>query len=435
METVTTRPSNWKVPFFAIWTGQLLSLVGSQAAQFALVWWLTKLTGSATVLATASMMALLPGILLGPVAGAYVDRWNRRVVMIAADALIALASLLLVYLFWADAMQVWHVYVVMAVRSIGGTFHWPAMQASTSLMVPKEQLSRVAGLNQATQGVLNIVAPPLGALLMELLPLAGVMAVDVGTAAFAILPLFFVSVPQPRRDDLSVGVVKPSIWTDVRDGFRYIVGWPGMLVLIGSAMLFKIALTPAFSLLPLLVSEHFGGDAAQLSLMDAVAGVGIVAGGVILSVWGGFRRKIYTSIMGMIIFGAGFVMMGVAPAGYFLLALVAALMLGLMLPMIDGPFMAILQAAVAPEKQGRVFTLLNSLLSLTTPLGLAIAGPVSDWLGLQIWYVAAGVLCGGVGVSFLFIPAILNLEESANGGVKAAGDEPAILVEACTAAD
>ncbi len=435
MELATRRSSNWKTPFFTIWTGQLLSLIGSQAAQFALVWWLTKLTGSATVLATASMMALVPGIILGPVAGAYVDRWNRRIVMIAADALIALASLWLVYLFWADAMQVWHVYVIMAVRSIGGSFHWPAMQASTSLMVPKEQLSRVAGLNQATQGVLNIVAPPLGALLMELLPLSGVMAVDVGTAAFAIAPLLFVSVPQPQRDDLKAGRDKPSIWADVREGFRYIVSWPGMVVLIVSAMLFKIALTPAFSLLPLLVSEHFNGDAAQLSLMDAVAGVGIVTGGVILSVWGGFRRKIYTSIMGMIIFGVGFVTLGVAPAGEFLLALAAVLVVGLMLPMIDGPFMAILQAAVAPEKQGRVFTVLTSLLSLTTPIGLAIAGPVSDWLGLQIWYVAAGVLCGGVGISFLFIPAILSLEESANGGAKVVTDETGILTEALTAAD
>jgi DHA3 family macrolide efflux protein-like MFS transporter len=435
MEIPAKRSSGWKAPFFTIWTGQLLSLIGSQAAQFALVWWLTKLTASATVLATASMMALVPGIILGPLAGAYVDRWNRRVVMMVADTVIALASLWLVYLFWAGAIQVWHVYIIMAVRSIGGSFHWPAMQASTSLMVPKEQLGRVAGLNQAMNGVLNIVAPPLGALLMELLPLAGVMAVDVVTAAFAIVPLFFVSIPQPQRDDLNVAVDKPSIWADVRDGFRYIVGWPGMLVLIGSAMLFKIALTPAFSLLPLLVSEHFGGSAAQLGLMDAVAGVGIIAGGLILSVWGGFRRKIHTSIMGMIVFGAAFVMMGLAPAGQFLLALLAALVVGLMLPMVDGPFMAILQAAVVPEKQGRVFTLLNSLLSLTTPLGLSIAGPVSDSLGLQIWYVAAGVLSGGVGVSFLFIPAILNLEESANGGAQSVTDEPAMLVEACTAAD
>jgi DHA3 family macrolide efflux protein-like MFS transporter len=157
------------IPFFTIWAGQAFSLVGSQVVQFALVWWLTQLTGSATVLATASLVALLPEIVLSPIAGAYVDRWNRRIVMIVADGLIALASLWLAYLFWIGATQVWHVYVILAIRAVGGSFHWPAMQASTSLMVPKEQLTRVAGLNQTLKGVLNIACPPLGALLLAIM--------------------------------------------------------------------------------------------------------------------------------------------------------------------------------------------------------------------------------------------------------------------------
>jgi len=132
--------------------GQAFSLFGSRVVQFALVWWLTQLTGSATVLATASMVALIPEIFLSPIAGAYVDRWNRRIVMILADGMIALASLWLAYLFWIDAAQVWHIYVIMLVRAVGGAFHWPAMQASTSLMVPQEHLTRVAGLNQTMNG-------------------------------------------------------------------------------------------------------------------------------------------------------------------------------------------------------------------------------------------------------------------------------------------
>ena len=405
--------SNWKAPFFTIWTGQALSLVGSSVAQFALIWWLTTLTGSATVLATASLAALAPGIVLGPIAGAYVDRWNRRIVMIAADSLVALASLVLAGLFWMGSMEIWHVYLAMTLRSIGSSFHWPAMQASTSLMVPKEQLGRVAGINQTMNGVLNIVGPPIGALLMGLLPLEGIMMVDVGTAAFAIAPLFFVTVPQPRREARGgQDLAKPSIWADMREGLLYIRSWPGMMVLIGSVLLVKLALTPAFSLLPLLVSQHFGGGAAQLSLLEAVAGGGIVAGGLVLSVWGGFRRKIHTSTMGIIVLGLGMVLLGLAPSGLFWLGLVAILLVGLMLPMVDGPFMAILQGAVSPDKQGRVFTLINSLLGLTSPLGLAVAGPVSDWLGLQVWYWVAGVLSSGVGILFLFTPAILQLEEN-----------------------
>ncbi|HAE58218.1 MAG TPA: MFS transporter, partial [Anaerolineae bacterium] len=132
--------ANWKPRFFTIFGGQALSLFGSSLVQFALVWYLTQQTGSATILATATLVAMLPQIILGPFVGALVDRWNRRLVMMVADGLIALATLVLAGLFWFDLVQVWHIYAILLVRSTGGAFHWPAMQASTSLMVPKEQL-------------------------------------------------------------------------------------------------------------------------------------------------------------------------------------------------------------------------------------------------------------------------------------------------------
>ena len=423
MERAQQQESKWQIPFFTIWTGQALSLAGSAVSQFALVWYLTKTTGSATVLATASMMALLPGIFLGPFAGALIDRWNRRVVMIVADTVIALAFLWLAYLFWVDALQIWHVYVIMMVRAVGGVFHWPAMSASTSLMVPKEHLARVAGINQALNGALNIIGAPLGALLMEVLPMHGVMLVDVVTAALAIGPLFFVHIPQPERTDEN-GEQRQPIWRDMKDGLHYLLGWSGMMVLIGFALIFKMALTPALSLIPLLVREHFGGGAVQLSLLDAAVGVGIILGGLLLSIWGGFKRQIYTVMMGVILFSLSFILLGLTPAGMFWLALASIFVVGLMLPFIDGPIMAIMQGSVAPEMQGRVFTLMGSLLNLTGPISLAFAGPVSDWLGLQIWYVAAGALCGAFGVLGFFIPAIINIEENNNSAVAAVKESP-----------
>jgi DHA3 family macrolide efflux protein-like MFS transporter len=281
-------------------------------------------------------------------------------------------------------------------------------------------------MNQTMNGVLNIVGPPLGALLLELLPLHSIMLVDVGTATLAISPLLFVHIPQPRRDD--TGAAKASLWSDMRAGLRYIGDWPGLVALITSAMILKIALTPAFSLLPLLVSQHFNGDAAQLSLLEVVAGVGIILGGLLLSVWGGFKRKIYTTMTGMLILASSLVVLGLTPASVFELALVSVLGVGLMIPLIDGPIMAILQSTVAPEMQGRVFTLMSSLVWITSPFSLAVAGPVSDGLGLQVWYVLAGLLCGLVGLAGFFVPAIVNIEENANRGVAAA--ESAVLVEA-----
>jgi DHA3 family macrolide efflux protein-like MFS transporter len=289
-------------------------------------------------------------------------------------------------------------------------------------MVPKEQLARVAGLNQTLNGALSIVGPPLGALLMKVLLLYGVMLVDVGTAMLAILPLFFVHVPQPKRDDM--GAEKPTVWADMREGLRYIWGWPGLMVLIAAAMIVKIALTPAFSLLPLLVSDHFDGGAAQLSLLEAVSGVGIVAGGLILSVWGGFRRKICTTMTGIVVLGLGFVVLGLTPGGLFWIALASMFVVGLMIPLVDGPIMAILQGTVVPEMQGRVFTLMGSLLWITSPFSLAVAGPVSDWLGLQVWYITAGALCGVIGLAGFFIPAIVNIEENVGGTSAAAESLP-----------
>jgi DHA3 family macrolide efflux protein-like MFS transporter len=408
--------SDWKRSFFTIWTGQAFSLLGTKIAQFALIWWLTDRTGSATVLATASLVGLIPEIALGPLAGAYVDRWNRRIVMIVADTGIALASLWLAYLFWIDAIQTWHVYAIMFVRAVGGSFHWPAMQASTSLMVPKEQLTRVAGMNQTLNGSLNVFGAPLGALFMSMLPLYGVMMIDVGTAALAIVPLFFVLIPQPRRTaEGESRSGQQSVWADIRDGMRYVLAWPGLLILTGTAMVFKIVLTPAFSLIPLLVKDHFGGDAAQLGLLEAVIGGGSIAGGLALSVWGGFPKKVYTMTVGAAGFALAFLAWGALPGTLFGAAVVSGAVIGLMVPLVDGPLMAILQSTVSPEMQGRVFTLFGSVIWITSPLGLAMAGPISDWLGLQVWYSAGGVLALLSGLVFLLIPAARDIEENANG--------------------
>ena len=424
MKETNGHQPKWQIPFFTIWVGQALSLLGSTMTQFALVWYLTRETGSATVLAAASMMALLPGIFLGPFIGALIDRWNRRVVMIVADSIIALAILWLAYLFWIDALQTWQVYAVMFIRAVGGIFHLPAMQASTSLMVPKEHLSRVAGVNQMLSGLMNIVGAPLGALLMELIPMHNIMLVDIVTALLAIGPLFFVFIPQPNRVEESE-TKKQSVWADMGDGLRYLRGWSGLMALIGFALIIKMALTPAVLLIPLLVFKHFQGGATQLSLMQVVMGVGVISGGLLLSIWGGFKRKIITIMTAVIIFSLSFVVLGMTPAGMFGLALASMFVVGLMWPMIDGPVMATMQVTVAPEMQGRVITMMNSLLNLTGPISLAFAGPVSDSVGLQVWYVAAGLLCVAFGVLGFFIPAIMNIEENNNGAVVVGANMPA----------
>ena len=403
--------SNWKLPFFTIWSGQSISLLGSQLVQFGLIWWLTQTTGSATVLATASLMGLLPQVLIGPFAGTWVDRSNRRLVMIAADSTSAMATLGLVVLFWSGSIQIWHVYLAMLIRAIAGGFHWSAMQASTSLMVPDQHLARVQGLNQMLNGGMNIASAPLGALLLELLPMQGVLSIDVFTAFFAIVPLLFIAIPQPKSSNLESMAQKPSFWEDFRAGWKYAFGWPGLVMIGLMAILINMLLTPAASLNPLLVSKHFNGQAVQLAWMESAWGIGMILGGLLLSIWGGFRRRIYTSLVGLLFLGFSSMVLGFTPAGWFPLAVLCMFFLGAANPIVNGPLFAVLQKVVAPEMQGRVFTLIGSFASAMAPIGLIIAGPVADRLGIQTWYVAGGVVTLLVGLGAFFVPAIVHLED------------------------
>ena len=412
MENRPQPPAKWQVPFFTVWTGQVFSLIGSRLVQFALVWWLTQTTGSATVLATATLVAILPGVVLGPFAGTLVDRWNRRTVMIVADGFIALVSAWLAYLFWSGSASVWHVYVAMLARALGEAFHWPAMQASTSLMVPKQHLSRVAGLNQTINGALNIVAPPLGAILLAFLPIHGILGIDVVTALIAITCLFLVVIPQPQRKAVAGTNRLGSVWEDFRAGLRYVRGWPGLTAVLLLAMIINFVVNPAFSLMPLLVTEHFHGGALELGWLEAAWGVGMLAGGLLLGIWGGFHRRVYTSLTGLVLAGMAIMVVGLAPEGGFALALGALGVAGFMNPLINGPLFAILQATVAPEMQGRVFTLVGSLASAMMPLSLAVAGPVADAIGIQPWYVIGGATFALLGLGSFFVPAIVHLEDN-----------------------
>ncbi len=391
--------------FWILWSGQALSLLGTQAVQFGLVWWLTLETGSAAVLATGTLLALLPRAVAGPVIGSLVDRWDRRRVMLAADSVSAMAAAALATLFHLGAARPAHLLALLLVRGIAGAFHESAMLASTTLMVPASALTRVQGLNQAIQGLMLVAAPPLGALLVARLPMVGVVSVDVVTALFAIVPLLFIAVPRPEAGE-SPG--KSSIWSETVDGLRFLAERRGHLVLLAIAALLNLFLTPAFSLLPLLVHGQ-GSGATRLAWASSAVGVGLLVGGVALGAWGGFRRHIVTTLAGLVALGLSVLAMVAVPVESMLF-LVSLLSVGAMSAMVNGPIQAILQATVAPGMQGRVFALYGSLASITAPVGLAVAAPVAELLGVASWYLAGGVAAVALGTAGLFVPALMRLE-------------------------
>ena len=403
----------WAGPFFTIWTGQAISLLGSQMVQFGLIWWLTKTTESATVLTTATLVGVLPTVVLGPFVGALVDRWNRRKIMIFADSGIALVTLLLAYLFFMGWAQVWMIYVALFLRALGGGFHAPAMAASTSLMVPNKQLTRVQGLNSSLYNGLNIVSAPLGALLLEALDVQGVLMTDVISALFAIIPLFFIPIPQPENARLSQKAnLVASVWEDFKEGLRYVKRWKGLVVLLVMALFINMIVDPAFALLPLLVREHFQSGALQLSWFNSAFGVGAVAGGLILGAWGGFKKKIHTTQLGLIGLALGMAVIGLASSNMMVLAIGGIFLVGIMISLTNGPIGAVVQSVVDPALQGRVFTLINSLAGAMMPLGLIAAGPLSDMISIQIWYLVGAVVTAGFGIGGFFSKALMSLEET-----------------------
>lgn len=429
-------PENWQYRFFTIWIGQAFSMLGSHLVGFAVVWYLTEQTGSAIVLTVGSLMSILPAVFIAPIAGALVDRWNRKMVMVVFDSITALFTLFVGVMFLFDSAQIWHIFLIIFIRSACSQFQWATMTASTTLMVPKKHLSRIAGANQTLQGIMNILGPALGALLIALLPMQGVLFIDVSTAFLAVIPLLFFTIPQPIRNGTKAAPKtegKTSLWQDLSEGWRYVIGWPGLMAIIFVAMLVNFLINPAFSLLPLVVTQHFGKGAYELGFINSAFGVGVVLGGLVLSAWGGFKNRILTSLVALTISGGAVLAVGIAPSSMFLLAVAGMALFGFLNPMVNGPLFAVMQEKVEPEIQGRVFSLLNAGAGLASPLGLIVAGPIAEATNNQLWFVIGGVVTIITGLVTFFMPDILKMglsvEEQPPSSTKATFSTPKTSVE------
>jgi DHA3 family macrolide efflux protein-like MFS transporter len=357
---------------------------------------------------------MAPSIALRPFIGVLVDRISRKRVMISSDSFIALVSLWLAYLFWSGTMEVWHVYAVMLARSFGGAFHHTAMSASMTLIVPKQHYARAEGLNQMIDGGLGVLGPMLGALLLMLLPLHGIMMLDFATAAFAVLPLFLFAIPQPEPMT-GESAEKRRFWTDFRAGLRYVLVWRGLLALCGLLVVLNFALSPAFSLTPILVLKGYGGDEVLLGSLNSAMGLGTVLGGLLLSVWGGFRKRIVTTLGAVIATGGSLFLMAFAPSRMFYIGIAGFFASGSLMAIANGCLRATFRGAVHPSMQGRVGALMGSLAMAMSPIGLLIAGPVADAIGVRSWFAIAGTVLLVGGTIGLGMRPLRHIEDEAEG--------------------
>ncbi|MBU1049593.1 MFS transporter [Candidatus Bipolaricaulota bacterium] len=401
--------NSWITRFVTIWTGQTLSNVGSVAGRFALIWWVAQATGSATVLATASIAAMVPSILLRPFVGVWVDRLNRKLVLIISDGWIALVSLGLAVLIWTGSMRLWHIYLVMLLRSVGQAFHSTAMTASVTLLVPKQHFGRVEGSNQVAQGALQVMGPILGAVLITALPLHTIMLIDVATAMFAILPLIVIQIPQPEALNARAESCT-KFWADLKAGLSYVFQWRGLLAMLGMQASMNFVLTPLFALTPLLVTRVFQGDAMMLGSFTAASGLGFILGGLVLTVWGGSHRKILTALLSLLFMGAAFGLIAFAPSELSVLAVGCFFISGVALATGNGCLLATFRGTVHPALQGRIGSLMRSLADAMSLMGLAIAGLVSDFAGIRPWFFITAFVLIASGIGGLVFPPLRNIE-------------------------
>jgi DHA3 family macrolide efflux protein-like MFS transporter len=282
------------------------------------------------------------------------------------------------------------------------------MLASVPLVVPDKHLSRAAGLNQMLQGIVTIAAPPAGALLLGVFPMYGVLAIDIVTAVVAVGCLLLIVIPQPQRTALAA---KASAFKDMIAGFQYVWHSRGLAMLMALTAVLVFFFVPAFTLMPILVTEKLDGDVLKLGWLNSAFGLGMIAGGAVLGAWGGFRRRIATSFTGLMACSLGTVAVGLTSTGVlFFAGLTASLIAGMGLSVANAPLMAIVQSVVPKDMQGRVHSLFGSVNSAMMPLGLAIAGPAADAIGISsLFYVAGGATLVITFLAF-FSRTLMNVE-------------------------
>lgn len=400
---------NWKRVFAIIWTGQFLSILTSSIVNFAIVLWLSLETGSAEVLAFATMAALLPQSVLGLFTGIFIDRWKRKRVMIMADSFIAFCTLILAVLFYFDLAKISHIYVLLALRSVGSAFHMPAMQASVPLLAPKSELMRIAGINQVIQSVCNIAGPALAGLFITMMKMTNILLLDVAGAAFACLSLCFVFIPDPSHEERNSEL---HLWREAKEAIMEVRNQYGLSWLFLLSILATFVIMPVSVLFPLMTLNHFAGNAFQVSLVEVSWGGGALLAGALL----GLKKYRWNEILlinGMYIaLGLTFLFSGLLPVSGFIWFAVLTALGGVCGSLYFATFTTVIQSRIDPGVMGRVFSFYMSFSILPSMIGLLSTGFLADSIGLGNTFIISGGFLCLIGIISFFIPSLISLKES-----------------------
>jgi DHA3 family macrolide efflux protein-like MFS transporter len=369
------RQSGPLITFIVLWLGQLVSLVGSGLTSFALGVWTFQRTGSTTQFALIGLSAVLPRVILSPLAGVVVDRWDRRRIMLLSDVGAGLSTLVIALLISTGRLQVWHIYLLTSANAACSAFQWPAYMATTTLLIPKKNLGRANGMIQFGQAASEILSPALAGVLIQTIHMDGVILIDVMTCVFAVVTLGLIRFPKPAGSKEPVPEGE-SIWRRLGFGWRYLTQRPALMELMGFLAMVNFIWGMVGALVAPMVLSWASSEV--LGLLLSVAGVGMLTGSLLMSVWGGPKRRIEGVLHFELISGICFVLMGISPS--FWPIAVGAFGAHLTIAIVYGSNHAIWQSKIEPEFQGRVFATQQMVLRATTPLAYLFAGPLADRL-------------------------------------------------------
>jgi DHA3 family macrolide efflux protein-like MFS transporter len=390
----------WKKKVAVFLVGQTITTFGSLLVQYALLWHLTLTTKSGVVLALAAVFGFLPQAIVSIFAGVWADRVNRKLMIIVSDSTIALATLVLAFFMLSGVDDLWLVFLVMAVRSVGAGIQMPAISALIPQIVPTDKLMRVNGINSSVQSSLLIIGPVAAAGIYSTMSLAAILFVDVVTAVIGLSLLATIAVPTLSR---AASNDKPSYFTDLKEGLNYIfshdlVRW----VMVIYSIVFLLVVAPS-NLSPLMLVRTFGSDVWLLTILELSFGIGMVAGGALMAIFASKMDRLGMMVGTSILFGVLAVVMGFTTNLILFFSLF--FLIGLAVPAFSTSSMTLLQETVEPERQGRVFGFVGIVMAVAMPLGMAVLGPLADIVSVEILLIATGAITVLIAVVAVLLPA------------------------------
>ncbi len=402
--------TNWKRNATLYIIGQFMSMFGSMLVQHAITWQITLETKSGVIMTLFTCAALLPMTLISPFAGVWADRHNRKHLIVISDACIALITLGLAAAYISGYKHVWLMFIVVVARSFGQGIQQPAVSAMIPQMVPPESLQRFNGIQSSIQSLNMFAAPMAAGALLSFLPIEYIFFIDVVTAAIGIsIVLIFVKVSGiPRPEEVKHGI--KAYFHELREGLRYINSKAWLKIIIIYSGFFSFFASPAALLTPLQTARTFGDDVWRLTAIEIVFSIGAVIGGILISVWGGFKNKAHTIVIACSLFGLTSFLLGVVPD--FRVYLGVMLTCGATMPLFNTPSMTLLQSKIDPDKMGRVFSVMMMFSGLAMPVGMAVFGPLSDMVQIEWLLIVTGVVIFASGLALLRARSLIEIGES-----------------------